>query len=102
MSNWFALFHTAGPAVADGQQVFDHPGIGEHFAFLRRLGESGRLIAAGPFGDVRGEGMTIIEADDEAEAERLATSDDQAVVTGVLSVRVRPWNVRMGSAVPAD
>jgi len=100
MSPWFVLLHTAGPAIGEGENVFEHPGIAEHFAFLRRLDAAGVLIAAGPFDDVRGEGMTVIATDDLVAAERLATGDDQAVVNGVLAVRVRPWNVLMGSAAP--
>lgn len=94
---WFVLLHTPGPAVADGQNVFEHPGVGEHFAFLRRMADAGRLVAAGPFGDVRGEGMTVLRAADADEAERLARADDQAVVAGVLDVHIRPWNVVMSS-----
>ena len=96
---WFVLLHTPGPAIAPGQNVFEHPGIGEHFAFLRRMGEAGRLVAAGPLGDARGEGMTVLRAADAAEADRLAREDDQSVVNGVLDVRIRPWRVVM-SAVP--
>ena len=59
------------------------------------MDEAGCLIAAGPLGDAAGEGMTILAVDSLAEAERLARDDDQAVATGVLAVRVRPWNVVM-------
>ncbi|HEY7046781.1 MAG TPA: YciI family protein [Jatrophihabitantaceae bacterium] len=96
---WFVLLHTPGPAIEPGQNVFDHPGIGEHFAFLHRMADAGRLVAAGPFGDASGEGMTVLRADDVEHADRLAREDDQAVVSGVLDVRVRPWQVVM-SAVP--
>ena len=98
---WFVLLHTPGPTIAAGQNVFEHPGIGEHFAFLQRMADAGRLVAAGPFGDVRGEGMTVLRATDADEAERLAREDDQAVASGVLAVRIRPWQVVMAPAPDA-
>lgn len=92
---WFALLHTAGPAVPDGQRVFEHAGIGEHYAFLRRLADAGVLIAAGPLTDVDGDGLTVIEAESLEQARRLAEQQDVSVRTGVLTVTVRPWRVRM-------
>jgi uncharacterized protein YciI len=92
---WFVLLHTRGPAVAEGQSVFEHPGIGEHYAFLQRRVMAGELVAAGPLPDEPGSGMTVLALPDLDTATRLATEDDQAVVNGVLRVQVRPWQVVM-------
>ncbi len=92
---WYVLQHTRGPAVPDGEDVFDQPGIAEHYAFLQRRMAAGELVAAGPLLDERGSGMTILDVATQDEAHRLATVDDQAVATGVLDVRVRPWHVVM-------
>lgn len=92
---WFVLLHTRGPAVAEGQSVFEHPGISEHYAFLQRRTAAGELVAAGPLADEPGSGMTVLAVADLDTATRLATEDDQAVVGGVLRVRVRPWHVVM-------
>ena len=92
---WFVLLHTRGPAVAEGQSVFEHPRIGEHYAFLQRRIAAGELVAAGPLPDEPGSGMTVLGVADLDTATRLATQDDQAVVSGVLAVRVRPWQVVM-------
>ena len=92
---WYVLLHTPGPAIEPEQNVFEHPGIGEHYAFLQRRAAAGELVAAGPLTDVRGQGMTVLEVGSLAEATRLATEDDLAVVNGVLSVQVRPWRVVM-------
>jgi uncharacterized protein YciI len=92
---WYVLLHAPGPAVEPEQNVFEHPGIAEHFAFLERRAAAGELVAAGPFGDVRGNGMTVLEVGSLDVATRLATEDDRAVATGVLSVQVRPWRVVM-------
>jgi uncharacterized protein len=92
---WFVLNHTKGPAVPDGEGVFDQPGISEHYAFLQRRLAAGELVAAGPLPDLPGEGMTVLSVASFEEAQRLAREDDQAVVTGVLDVVVRPWKVVM-------
>jgi uncharacterized protein YciI len=92
---WYVLRHTRGPAVAEGQSVFDHPGIAEHYAFLQRRVTAGELVAAGPLPDRPGDGMTVLAVPDLDTATRLATEDDRAVVNGVLRVRVHPWLVVM-------
>jgi len=94
---WFVLLHTRGPAVPDGENVFDQPGIAEHFAFLDWRRADGTMVAAGPFDDVRGEGMTVLDVQSLDVAEKLARTDDQAVVSGVLSVQIRPWRVVMSA-----
>ena len=89
---WFTLEHRPGPAwrhdLPPGGQD-----LGEHLAFLGRLRERGLLGAAGPRPDRPGHGMTLVRGVDAAEAERLATEEDQAVVGGLLAVTVRPWRI---------
>ena len=92
---WYVLLHTRGPAVTEGQSVFEHPGIAEHYAFLQRRMAVGELVAAGPLPDEPGNGMTVLALADLDTATRLATEDDRAVVNGVLQVQVRPWQVVM-------
>ncbi len=67
----------------------------EHYAFLGRMLDAGRLVAAGPFADADGEGMTVLAAESADEVERSARHDDQAVASGVLAVRIRPWRIVM-------
>lgn len=93
--DWYILHHRPGPSVAAGESVFDQPGIKEHYQFLRRRATAGQLIAAGPMDDGSGEGMTILEVASLAQARQLANEDDPAVVTGLLTVAVRPWRVLM-------
>jgi len=92
--DWYVLLHQPGPALADGQSVFDHPDFAEHVAFLKRLARYGLLVAAGPLADQAGSGMTVVRADPDLDVQRLATEDDQSVVRGLLSVQVAPWLVR--------
>jgi uncharacterized protein YciI len=93
--DWFVLLHAPGPAVPDVGRISEHPGFGEHVAFLRRRAEDGSLVAAGPLGDADGEGMTVLRVTSLDEARRLAEEDDRAVAGGVLRVTVRPWHVLM-------
>ena len=83
--------------MPEGQSVFDHPGIGQHFEFLQRRAAAGQLIAAGPTPDEPGTGMTVLDVESLAEAKRLARKDDQTVATGVLDVTVQPWQIVMTS-----
>jgi len=91
---WYVLLHRPGPAVQAGQNVFEHPGFADHIAFLQRLAAAGTLLAAGPLTDAEGDGLTVIVADSLPAAVELAESDD-SVRAGVLTVTVRPWQVRM-------
>ena len=45
--------------------------------------------------------MAIIEASDMEAAQLLADSDE-SIRAGLLTVTVRPWRPRMGSALPAE
>jgi nudix-type nucleoside diphosphatase (YffH/AdpP family) len=97
--SWFALMHQAGPSVGEGDSVADHPGIGEHYAFLRRRIDDHTLVAAGPLLDEPGSGMTVLALESIEEARRLAEEDDLSVVSGVLKVTVRPWHVIMAPMI---
>jgi uncharacterized protein YciI len=95
-AQWFALVHTPGPLVDEDDSVFAHPMFREHVAFLMRLHERGMLVAAGPVVPERGEGMTIVKVDPGSGVDiaELATRDDLSVAGGLLTVDVRPWDVR--------
>jgi len=101
MRQLFVLFHSPGEAWRAGVPYLEQPGIEEHIAFMRRLAESGRMVLGGPFATGGATvGMAIVQAVDQAHAERLA-SDDRSVARGLIRVEVRPWNVPMGSALEA-
>jgi uncharacterized protein YndB with AHSA1/START domain/uncharacterized protein YciI len=100
---WVALLHRPGPSAREGS-LYDDPRFAEHVAFLNRMREAGYLVAAGPLADEERAGMTVLRlpgADQLGHATILATSDDAAVVQGVLSVTVRPWQVMMSVLTPA-
>jgi uncharacterized protein YciI len=102
----FVLFHRPGPAWQPDVGFTEQPGIMDHIVFMRRLDEEQRLILGGPFDDGRAApadggpvGIAIIRTDGQAEAEAIAGSD-ASVQAGLLTVTVRPWRPRMGSALP--
>jgi len=102
----FVLIHRPGPRWQAGAPFPEPSGIMDHITFMRRLDEDHRLILGGPFDDEwtgssnsTPVGMAIIEAEGMEEAQALAASDE-SVKAGLLTVTVRPWRPRMGSALP--
>jgi len=101
---WVALMHVPA-APAETGSVFADPRFTEHLAFLRRMDAAGYLVAAGPFTEPAGAGMTILRlpgGDRYEEAVRLATCEDDSVVGGLFRVEVRPWQVAMHTVPPAS
>ena len=72
--------------------------VPDHVAYLQRLHEQGRLIAAGPFRDGGG-GLILLDAEDEAAAHALASADP-FIVRGVERYTLRSWDIL--SAVKPD
>lgn len=68
-----------------------------HLAHLKKLHESGALLAGGPLSDPAGilRGLSILNVPVE-EARRLK-EDDDAVRAGVFSVQVMPWRIPTGA-----
>ncbi|MGO1173347.1 MAG: SRPBCC domain-containing protein [Actinomycetaceae bacterium] len=96
---WFVLEHIAGPA-APPEGVFSSDDFPLHLAFLRTVREQGALVAAGPLPDTPGAGLTVVRVPDLASAQRLLTAaqtEDGAVVSGLLDLRIRPWRVALTS-----
>jgi uncharacterized protein YndB with AHSA1/START domain/uncharacterized protein YciI len=94
--DFVVLQHRRGPAADPDQPVFAQPGFAEHVAFLSRLEAKGLVLAAGPFPESDGEGMTVLRLPDGigvTEAIALATEDDTSVASGFLDVEVRRWQV---------
>lgn len=70
----------------------------QHLAHLTHMGESGRMVIAGPFGDQQDKtfrGMCIYRVGSIDEARKLA-EDDPAVKAGRVKVEVMTWYVEKG------
>jgi len=99
---WFLLQHSPGAATPPSG-VFASPDFGLHVQFLRSLMADGVLVAGGPLPDQPGAGLTVVRVFDLATAQRVITAaqeSDGAVLTGLLDLEIRPWQVRM-STVPS-
>jgi uncharacterized protein YciI len=66
--------------------------VGEHFQFLVDLKDAGKLILAGRTQDDQPVGITIFEAENEAEAQEI-TDSDPAVKAGIFIATLRPYAV---------
>jgi len=67
--------------------------VGEHYDYLARLRDVGKLVVAGPsivVGDTIGIG--VLDIDDEAEAQAIVAADP-AVVNGIMVAEVRPMRI---------
>ena len=67
-----------------------------HMANINRLGESGKLVLAGPFeadGDRRGVFIFKVTTPEEAQA---LTDTDPAVIAGRLKIKLYRWSVAKG------
>ena len=90
---WYVLLHEPVDPLDAG--VFADPRFGLHLAFLGRLQEQGRLVAAGPLEDQPGTGMAVVRGVDADEARRIAEEEDESVRQGLFRVRIRPWTVML-------
>ena len=67
--------------------------VGEHYEYLKRLREEGRLVLAGPSalpGDTFGLG--IFDQDDRADVEGIVAADP-AVTSGIMTAEIRPYRI---------
>lgn len=72
----------------------------QHFLYLWRLEEAGKLFACGPLeaGPAGREGMCILAVSSRAEAEAIARAEP-FIRAGWRSFRVRGWQLNEGDAV---
>lgn len=77
---------TEGPTDEEARHLSDH------FAYLQRLGEDGRVILAGRTTGDEVFGLVIIAADDERSAQAVV-DDDPAVANGLMRATLHPYRV---------
>jgi uncharacterized protein YciI len=72
--------------------------VADHLRYMNDLEDRGLLFASGPFvqeGGVVGDGLTILNTSDEAEARRLM-ENEPLTKRGVRSFELRKWELREG------
>ena len=73
------------------------PYLADHLTYMIELEREGKLFASGPFGDgTRGDGMTIVRAENEEEARAIAQRDP-FVVNGIRTFTLQSWTLMEGS-----
>lgn len=101
MTTYYVAFLSRGPKWSPEVTPETRRIQEEHLANIRRLGESGKLILAGPFtDDGKLRGMFVFRVHSLEEAQQLADSDP-AVKAGRLAVELHPWFAPKGIRVDA-
>lgn len=73
------------------------PYLAEHLQYMIDVERKGKLFASGPLGDpTRGDGMTIVRAANEEEANEIAKRDP-FVVNGIRTYTIQAWMIMEGS-----
>jgi len=90
------LFVALSGAVASAEAI--RPFIADHLRYMNTLEASGALFASGPFvqpGVVVGDGLTILNTSNEADARRWM-DDEPLIKRGLRSYDWRRWELREG------
>ncbi len=80
-----------GPAWPAGQPA-PQQALQDHQVYLEELMQCGKLLMAGLFRDDAGGGIAVLDSSDEASARHMM-DEDPAVQSGLLSARLRPWQM---------
>ena len=96
MKQYFFVMLKAGPNRSQDSATAAKIQEG-HMANIRKLGESGKLVVAGPFGDDGNwRGVFIFDTPTKDETEQLVKSDP-AVQSGRLIYEIHPWWTMQGT-----
>lgn len=87
------MFHSPGPQWKEGVLFHLQTGVDKHIQYMAGLLQQDLVVMGGPFTDNSG-GMMVSRISSLEEAQRVA-SEDPAVKSGLLAVKVRPWMIAM-------
>jgi uncharacterized protein YciI len=93
MPEWVYVIRATRPEFAEAPSDDELRIMSEHFAYLQSLLEAGTLIMAGPALDAAF-GLVVYEADDEATARSIMTSDP-SVAQGVMGASLHPYRTSL-------
>ena len=98
MKQYFFVMLKAGPNRSQDSTAAAKIQEG-HMANIRKLGDSGKLVVAGPFGDDGNwRGIFIFDTPTIEEAEQLVKSDP-AIQSGRLTYEIHPWWTMQGTVI---
>ena len=92
MSAWVYFLHPPRENFIDTITDEESATMGVHFEHLTELFATGKLILAGPTLGSVNTGLVVIEAEDEAEATALMSSDP-AISSGLVTGELRAMRV---------
>ena len=98
----FLVRQARGPEWDPSLGRREQAGWDEHAAFIDRLAEDGRIVLAGPIGDVDGQYVVlVVQAAGEAEAR--AMFDGDPWMDRILRIdSVEPWTLWIGAPPSAS
>ncbi|MCC7387252.1 MAG: hypothetical protein IT431_00640 [Phycisphaerales bacterium] len=99
MAEYLVIYTPCRPSFARDADERERAVVGEHFAYLARALEAGRLVMAGRTQDEPPMGLGVFEASTDGAA-RAFVADDPAVLSGVFRAEVRPYSVALLSGRP--
>ena len=90
------MYVALSKAIATSDQMLSF--AADHLRYMNDLEDRGLLFASGPFvqkGVVVGDGLTILNTNEEAEARRLM-ENEPLIKRGMRSFELRKWEMREG------
>ena len=102
MAHWlYTLRPTRPEMLTEGASDDESRSVAEHFAYLKRLVEEGRVLLVGRTQDAGPEtrGLVIFESETEDEAREIMEGDP-AVRQGVMHALLQPYAIALAGRIP--
>lgn len=92
--SWLVLLRPVRPGLPIDPTEEESRVVGDHFRYLQRLREEGKLVLAGPSHVEVGDtiGIAVFDVEDETEM-RAFLGADLAIVNGVMTGELRPLRI---------
>jgi uncharacterized protein YciI len=94
MAEWIYFIHPPRDNFVATMTDAEKEAWGRHFERMKRLLADGTLILAGPTLGATNTGVTIIEAPDDAAAQRIM-EDDPVIAEGFAKGELRPFKLAL-------
>ena len=95
MPTFVYFIHPTHPEMAEGKGTPEqYAKVNEHFNYLKKMTEEGRVVLAGPSTEPPYTGIVIFHAEDEAAAKKIMDRDP-AVAAGLFQARLSPFRMSL-------